>query len=257
MHEFTGKVALITGAGSGIGGQLSRMLLREGAAVGGIDMNAAGLSKLATEFAQARLATATGDVTSRASLHAAVIEITSKLGPIDVLVACAGVGFETSALAFKAEDFEAIVRVNLIGVANSVAEVLPSMLERRSGHLVGLSSLASYRGLPGMLGYCASKSGVNALFEGLRAELAPHGIAATTICPGWIRTPMTDQVRVPPSQIMDLAVAGEQIMHAIRAKVPFFAFPKKAAREVGLLRWLPSRISDSLTNRRMRDVIKH
>ena len=131
------------------------------------------------------------------SLRAAVKEVESKLGPVDILIANAGIGMENSALSFRGEDFEAQVRVNLIGVANSVAAVLPGMIERKRGHLVAISSLASYRGLPLMAGYCASKSGVNALFESLRLELAPLGIDTTIICPGWIKTPLTAHIGVP------------------------------------------------------------
>src|SRR5207245_2000808 len=100
---------------------------------------------------------------------------------IDLLIANAGIGIETSALAFRAEDIEAQIRVNLIGVANSIEAVLPAMLARRRGHLAAISSLASYRGLPKMAGYCASKAGVNALLDAVRVEVRSHGIAVTTI----------------------------------------------------------------------------
>jgi NAD(P)-dependent dehydrogenase (short-subunit alcohol dehydrogenase family) len=256
MSEFSNKVALITGAGSGIGRQLSLMLAGEGATIGALDLNEASLVSLAEELKPTQVAWAQADVTDREVVVKTVGEISRKLGPIDLLIASAGLGFETSALQFKAADFETLIKVNLIGVANSVAAVLPAMLERRNGHLVGLSSLASYRGLPGMLGYCASKSGVNALFEGLRSELKDHGIAVTTICPGWIRTPMTASVQVPPTELMDLPVAAEQMMRAIRRRLPYFAFPKSAARQLALLKWLPCGISDSLTLRRMQGILQ-
>ena len=151
---------------------------------------------------------AVADVTDRAALFAAVRDLESRLGPTDLLIASAGVGMETSALNFDAAVFETVVRVNLIGVANSVAAMLPGMLERKRGHLVGLSSLASYRGLPLMAGYCASKSGLNALFDALRVELKPHGIATTTVCPGWIRTPMTANLRIPVPKMLDVTDAA-------------------------------------------------
>src|SRR5262249_39253247 len=147
------------------------------------------------------------------------------------------------------EDIETIVRVNLIGVSNSVAAVLPGMIERRRGHLVGISSLASYRGLPRMAGYCASKAGLNALLDALRVELKPCGIAVTTICPGWVRTAMTANVDIPMPGILEVDDAAHRIVEAIHRRRPFFAFPRPSARQVRFLGLLPSRASDWLLAR--------
>src|SRR5262249_60986560 len=136
-----------------------------------------------------------------------------------------GIGRETSALGFRAEDVEAQVRVNLVGVANSVEAVLPGMIGRKAGHLVAISSLASYRGLPKMAGYCASKAGVNALMEALRFELRPHGVAVTTVCPGWIRTPLTANINVPHLYMMEVGDAARRIVEAARQRPSFGAFP--------------------------------
>ena len=114
------------------------------------------------------------------------------MGPNDVLIANAGIGRETRRSTFNAEDVEAQIRVNLIGVANSIGAVLPGMIERKRGHLVAISSLASYRGLPKMAGYCASKAGVRRPDGSAAVELRPLGIAVTTICPGWIRTALNE-----------------------------------------------------------------
>src|SRR5947199_122165 len=140
----------------------------------------------------------------------AATRLESEIGPTDVLIACAGIGKETSALNFRAEDIAAQVNVNLIGVANSIDAVLAGMRQRRSGHLVVLSSLASYRGLPMMAGYCASKAGVSALFESLRVELEPLGLHVTIICPGWIRTPLTTSIDVPQPYMMEVEFAVAQ-----------------------------------------------
>jgi short-subunit dehydrogenase len=146
------------------------------------------------------------------------------------------------------------VSVNLIGVANSVAAVLPGMLARRRGHLVALSSLASYRGLPFMAGYCASKTGVNALFDSLRVELKPHGIATTTVCPGWIRTAMTADLKIPVPKMLDVTDAARRILAAVERRQPFFAFPADMRRQVRLLRWLPLGLSDWLVTRLLRRI---
>jgi short-subunit dehydrogenase len=131
------------------------------------------------------------------------------------------------------------------------------MRERRRGHLVGLSSLASYRGLPLLAGYCASKAGLNALLDSLRVELQPWGIAVTTLCPGWIRTPMTAELRHPPSDMLDLPGAVEVMIRAIRSRSPFVAFPARLAWQTRMLKYLPRRVSDALTRRYLRQASKN
>jgi NAD(P)-dependent dehydrogenase (short-subunit alcohol dehydrogenase family) len=247
--SFAGRVALVTGAASGLGRQLALVLAERGAAVAGIDVQGAALEKLAGELAGRPFAWAVADVTDLAGLRRAAADLERQVGPTDLLFANAGIGRETSALDFHAEDVEAIVRVNVIGVANSIDVVLPGMLRRRRGHLVGISSLASYRGLPRMAGYCASKAGVNGLLEGLRVELRPHGIAVTIICPGWVRTPLTDQVKLPLANLLEADDAARRIVEAVRRGRPFFAFPPASARQVRLLRWLPARLSDWMIER--------
>ena len=249
---FADRVILITGAGSGIGRQLARVLAAEGATVAALDIQPESLADLARELAGKRLATAVGDVTDRDSLNKAVEQLQQQLGPIDVLFASAGVGFETSAVDFSAEAFERLVRVNLIGVANSVGAVLPGMIRRKSGHLVALSSMASFRGLPHMSAYCASKAGVNALMDSLRVELRPLGIDATTICPAWIRTPMTANVKVPMEGILEVDEAVRRILGAVRRRAAFYAFPGASVRRLRLIRWLPTRAGDWLVARMLK-----
>src|SRR5437660_9005732 len=218
MGHFSNQVALITGAASGLGRQLALQMAREGAAIAAIDLQTEPLAALAAELPGNNVAWAVGDVTDCEALRKAVLQIRQKLGPVDLLIANAGIGITNSALDFRAADFEAQIRVNLIGVANSVEAVLPEMLERKRGHIVGISSLASYRGLPRMLGYCAGKAGVSALMDGLRVELKPHGITVTTICPGWINTALAKIVAVPANQLMELPVAADKIIAAIRQR---------------------------------------
>jgi short-subunit dehydrogenase len=185
-------------------------------------------------------------------MAAAAADLEKRLGPVDLLIANAGIGFENSALAFRAEDFAAHIRVNLLGVANSVAAVLPGMLQRKRGQLAAISSLASFRGLPLMAGYCASKAGVNALMDSLRVELKPHGIFVTTVCPGWIRTPLTADLKMPVPRMMEVGEAARRIVRALRLRRPFLAFPGGAAWQCRLLRWLPGSISDWLVARLLR-----
>jgi NAD(P)-dependent dehydrogenase (short-subunit alcohol dehydrogenase family) len=252
MHPFRDRVVLITGAGSGIGRQLALTLAGEGARIGALDIQPEGLESLGRELAGKPFAQARADVTDRASVHAAVRQVEGALGATDLLIASAGIGRATPALTFSAEEVNAHIQVNLIGVVNSIDAVLPAMRERRSGHLVAISSLAYCRGLPRMAGYCASKAGVNALMDALRVELRPLGIHCTTVCPGWIRTPMTAPLGVPGRMLMDVDVAARTIIRAIETRQRFLAFPGKMVRQVWLLRYLPQALSDWLTLQQFR-----
>jgi NAD(P)-dependent dehydrogenase (short-subunit alcohol dehydrogenase family) len=256
MSLFTNQRILITGAGSGIGRQLSLLLASEGAVIQAVDLHAEPLEKLVVELKGKPCAWALADVTDRPALGAATARLRDQLGPPDMLIASAGIGRETSAVMFSAADFEDLVRVNLIGVANSVEAVLADMRERRRGHLVALSSLASFRGLPRMAGYCAGKAGVNALMDALRIELQPYGIAVTTICPGWVRTPMTADLKVPMPDILEVDHAARLIIDAIRRRRPFYAFPRSSALRVRLLRQLPAGLSDWLLERTLRSLAR-
>jgi NAD(P)-dependent dehydrogenase (short-subunit alcohol dehydrogenase family) len=252
MNAFRNRVVLITGAGSGIGRQLALTLAAEGARIGAIDLQAAGLETLAAAVPGNTLARATVDVTDFSSLSAAVRQLEGQLGPTDILIANAGIGRETSALDLRIEDVADQIRVNLIGVANSMAVVLPGMRQRQQGQLVAVSSLASYRGMPRMAGYCASKAGVNALMDSLRVELKPLGIVTTTICPGWIRTPLTANIVLPHVKMMTVEAAVRRMVEAIRARQTFVAFPGGTVWQVRLLRYLPLPIGDWLAAQLLR-----
>jgi NAD(P)-dependent dehydrogenase (short-subunit alcohol dehydrogenase family) len=258
-RSFTGRVVLITGAGSGIGRQLALELAERGAAIAALDLKAEPLESLDDELRSRDgvCALQVGDVTDRPSLHRAVAAFRERLGPIDILVANAGVGIETTGFDWRGADVERVMAVNLVGVANSIEAVLPAMLERRSGQLVAISSVASYRGVPLLTAYCASKAGVNALMEGLRIELRRNGIACTTICPGWIRTPLTAQVHLPMPGILEVDDACRRIANAIEKRRLYYAFPARTRWSLQLLQWLPARISDWLVVHVLKRGHKH
>jgi NAD(P)-dependent dehydrogenase (short-subunit alcohol dehydrogenase family) len=248
-------MVLITGAGSGIGRELARALAAEGARIGALDCNGAALEELAVLLGK-RGACAVANVTDPSGLRRAVADLEERLGPTDVLIANAGIARETPVETYCAGDFADQVNINLIGVSNSVAAVLPGMRERRRGHLVALSSLASYRGLPWMAGYCASKAGVNALFDALRVELRCYNIAVTTLCPGFIRTPLTAPFRPPGRHLMELEDAVGHMVSAIRTRRPFLAFPPAPTSWMRLLRYSPRSWSDWLTAQYLRKLKK-
>ncbi len=256
MASFRDQVVLITGAASGIGRQLALTLAAEGARIAALDRQAEALDRLAADLKGAAVACAVADVTDLAAMRAAVPQLETQLGPTDLLIASAGIGIETPAERFRAEDFTAQIQVNLLGVVNAIDAVLPGMCQRRKGHLAALSSMASYRGLPHMGGYCASKAGVNSLLDSLRVELRPKGIAVTTICPGWVRTPLTTPLGLPDKDMMEVEDAVRLIVAALHARKPFLAFPAGATWQARLLRHTPRPISDWLVRQWIRRMNK-
>jgi short-subunit dehydrogenase len=254
-HPFNNQVTLITGAGSGIGRAVAMEMARQGSVIAAVDLHAEPLESLITELKAANLAGAweMADVTDRSALAHAAAVLERRLGPIEILVANAGIGLATPARSFQALDVERQIAVNLMGVVNSIEAVLPGMLARGRGRLVAISSLASYRGLPSMAGYCASKAGVNNLMDSLRIELRRHGIHCTTICPGWIRTPLAERAldlvkatSVFSPHMLEADDAARRIVKAIQRQRAFVAFPLSARLILTLLRSLPTGLADWL-----------
>ena len=240
------SVALITGASSGIGRELARRLAREGTKVALVARRKDLLEGLAAEI-RAAGGTALAlpcDVRERMPMHAVVAQAARELGPIDLLIANAGVGHVIPADAFDAALFEDTIRTNLLGPVYAVEAALPAMLSRHTGHIVGVSSLAAYRGFPMTHAYCASKSALNAFLEGLRAEISDRGVRVTTVCPGFVRTPMTVRNRGAMPFLLEPDDAARRILRAVRAGRRVYNFPWPMAALMALVRLLPSGVLD-------------
>lgn len=244
---FSGKVALITGASSGIGAALARELSQRGAKLGLVARRGELLSALAATL-PGPSAIAPADVGDRQAISAAVAEIRRSLGPIDLAVANAGLSHPTRLRPINHEQIEEVIRVNLLGVIHTLSAVLPEMLERKQGHLAAVSSLAAYKGLPGAAAYCASKAGVNKFLEGLRIQLRPHGVAVTLICPGFVDTPLvTGQKSLP--LLLSPDQAARRMADALARRRKVYNFPWPMMMLMRLAQWVP----DRWLARRMRD----
>ncbi len=249
--SFANQVVVVTGASSGIGWALAKVLAAQGARVGLIARRQDRLEALAAEIRQAggTVALAAADVAERGPTLEAIHRVRDQLGPVDLLVANAGVGAPTRLEPMNVEQIEQMFRVNLLGVVYSIEAVLPEMLKRRSGHLAAVSSLAAYKGLPGESAYCSSKAAVNSYMEGLRIQLRAHNIAVTTICPGFVRTPMTDINTFKMPWLIEADDAARRIARALRRRKKVFNFPWQTTLLMKLTRWMP----DWLVNKVMHD----
>lgn len=239
--SFTNQVAAITGASSGIGWALAKELARQGAKVGLIARRRDNLERLAAEVVAAggSAAFAVADVADRAQTVAAVRLVAAQLGPIDVLVANAGVGAPTLVEPMNTPAIEKTFQVNVLGVVYAIEACLPEMLERGKGHLVAVSSAASYKGLPGESAYCASKAAVNTFMEGLRIQLRPRGVAVTTICPGFVTSEMTSGNKFDMPWLMDAERAARLMARAMARKKGKYTFPWQMRALMGLSRFAP------------------
>lgn len=239
--SFANQVAVITGASTGIGHALARELASQGARVGLLARRQELLAQLADQIRQAggTAAIAPADVGERGQLKAAIAELRQQLGPIDLLIANAGVGVSTRLDQSNIDDVERMVRVNLLGVIYSIEAVLPEMLQRGKGHLAAVSSLAAYKGLPGESGYCCTKAAVNAYLEGLRIQLKPLGIHVTCICPGFVQTPMTATHQFEMPFLMSAEEAARRILVGLRRRVGVLNFPWPMTLLLKASRWAP------------------
>jgi NAD(P)-dependent dehydrogenase (short-subunit alcohol dehydrogenase family) len=248
--DWSNKVVLVTGASSGIGRGLAVELARRGASVGLLARRRDLLEATVDEINEAggRALALPADVTHADQVRAAACELRRKFGYIDVLVANAGVGGTTYAVDLCEKDVTRVIRVNVIGSVNSVTAVLPHMVQRGSGHLVAISSLAGYRGLPKSAAYCASKAGVSALFESLRIDLAHTGVDVTIIHPGFIKTPLTAGRKHMP-YLMELDDAVARMMRVIEKRKKAYAFPWQLAMVVRACMLLPIPLYDWIAER--------
>lgn len=186
MH---GRVALITGGGSGIGAGIARVLSAAGARVAVADLNEDAAAAVAADLPGLGVHL---DVTDRANTDAAVSRVEAELGQVDVLVNNAGISIVAPFLDITDPDWDRLLNVNLRGVLIVTQRVLPSMLERRSGRIINISSMAGKEGLPNLACYCATKFGVIGLTQSLAREVADRDVTVNAVCPGVVRTPLWD-----------------------------------------------------------------
>lgn len=190
MRNLSDAIAVVTGAGSGIGRATSAALARHGCHVALVDRDPSGLEESARSVRAAgrRASLHRADVAERTQMERLVDEVSRSHGRVHVLVNNAGVTVRGSFADHSLDDFERVVAVNLFGVAYGCKLFLPLLLRERESHIVNLSSLLGLVGLPTQTAYSAAKFGVRGFSEALRAELRGSGVGLTCVFPGAVRT---------------------------------------------------------------------
>jgi short-subunit dehydrogenase len=190
------------------------------------------------------------DVGDSLAMKSAAEAFIQSVGVPDVVIANAGVSSGT--LTSEAKDqvvFEQIMRTNVLGMVHTYQPFVEAMKIRGSGTLVGISSIAGFRGIPGSGAYSASKAAATAYLESLRVELSSSGVNVLTVCPGYIKTPMTDVNPFYMPFLMDADRAARSIRKAIIKKKRFHVLPWQMSLVGFFLRLMPRYLYDSLMRR--------
>lgn len=188
--RFAGKVAMVSGAASGIGAAVVQRLRAEGALVVAVGLQWDLLARVAADWGGTALPC---DITDEAQVQAAVAQALALHGQLDVLVNAAGMVRNDDAASIDDEVWMRILDVNTTGTMRLMRAVLPCMLARNSGAVVNIASVAAFNAGAGMASYAASKAAVVALTRSAATSCGPRGVRVNALCPGWVRTPMSER----------------------------------------------------------------
>ena len=221
---LNGKVALVTGAGSGLGEATARALGRAGCAVACLDINHGAAERVSAELVASDTETAAYavDVSDADAVFRTVGEVTERFGRLDAVVNCAGVDYVASVEEITVEQWDRVIGVNLRGPFLLAKAALPTMRRQRSGHIVNVASTAALRAWGNAAAYHASKFGLVGFGRGLGVEGRPDGIRVTTVFPGGMRTHWFDRfpeqgIPLPDERnLQDPATVAAAIVFALR-----------------------------------------
>ena len=239
--SFKGRVALVTGGGSGMGQRACERLAATGATVAAVDINEEGLEK--TAASSDLIHPFTCDVTDVAQVNAVVRKVEGDLGPIDRAVTAAGIMPTGLALDMDIEVMHKVMDVNVKGVMNVVKATLPGQVERRFGDQIMFASLMGLMPAPHFSAYCASKFAVRAFAEIVYHEHRASGVRFACVCPPMVNTPLLDQMQSDPkSATQAKPMTPDQVLDAVETtldKGRFWVVPGQAKIGAALARLAP------------------
>jgi NAD(P)-dependent dehydrogenase (short-subunit alcohol dehydrogenase family) len=256
MDDFQGRVAVVTGGGSGIGAAMARAFAREGAKVVLADLDRAAMDRVAAEI-QSAGGEAVGieaDVTKLSSVRKLAERAFERHGAVHVLCNNAGVGVFGPLASATHEDWEWVMNVNFWGVVHGIEVFLPRLIEQRQGgHIVNTASMAGLAGMPGLGVYCASKFAVVGLTESLNRELKGTGIGASVLCPMIVNTQIGDSERNRPPELRNPGAEKPSLADA-QYTVSRVIEPNAVAERV--VRAIREKALYVLTHRESRDILR-
>lgn len=255
MDIKTGHVALITGAGGGLGGALTQALAAKGCALALVDISAEALAKTAASLPSSagKVTQHIVDVTDRTAMEALRDEVLAAHGRVNILINNAGITLQKNFSTHSLEDWERMVGINLWGVIYGCHFFDEALTQADDAHLVNLSSMSAFLGLPGQSSYCATKAGVQLLTDSLMAEWRLKNIGVTSVHPGAIRTNMimatleeSDDIEQAKKNFdlahktgVDADYAAAKIIRAIEKNKPRLKIGKDAHIFHFIMRYVP------------------
>lgn len=243
----------LTGASSGLGEAIARHYAADGTVLGLFARREPELARLAAALSPATVATYAGDVRDAAALARAAADFISRFGAPDIVIANAGVSRGT--LTDEPDDlpaFRAVLETNVLGIVHTFSPFMAALRAAHRGALVGIASVAGFRGLPGSGAYSGSKAAAIAYLESLRVELVGSGVSVVTICPGFVRTPMTARNPYPMPFLISPEKAARLIARAIAHRRRFYVLPWQMALLGWVLRCAPRALYDRVLAGRKR-----
>ena len=193
MFDLTGKTALVTGATGGLGAEVARALHKQGATVAISGTRREVLDTLAAELGE-RVHVFPCDLSDKDAVEKLVPDVEAKMEKLDILVANAGVTKDNLFVQLKDEDWDQVIAINLTSTFRLTRAAVKTMMRRRYGRVIGISSVVGVTGNPGQGNYTASKAGMIGMMKSVAAEYAKRNVTANCIAPGFIATPMTDKL---------------------------------------------------------------
>ena len=255
---LAGKSVLITGASSGIGYGAAKILANEDCRIAILARRIDKLEKFANEYKTPgnTILPVKCDVSDKEEVYSAVDTVLEKFGEIDIAILNAGTSYRLEAEDFSSDKGEEIISVNLTGKFCFLDKLIPYFIKKKSGMIVGVSSLADVRGFPRSAFYNASKAGFSKLLESLRIELRSYGIKVITVRPGFVRTPMTDKNEFYMPFLMDVDKAAGIIVNGIKKEKRIIQFPLPIVLSTKLIQLMPDSLFEYLTRKHLEGLKK-
>lgn len=248
MHQR----CLLTGASSGIGSALAKRM-----AARGVEVWLAARRKEVLDGEVAEITRAGGkahavvlDVSRPEETERAVTDLDAEVGGFDLVIANAGIGGRSGpAMAQDLPDLRRLFETNFFGAIATLLPLVPRMVERRAGHLVGVSSLAAEIPLPAAVDYGTSKAALSFFLESLAADVKPRGVDVTIVHPGFVRTPLTDKNKFSMPFLVEVDEAARIIDRGIEKRARFVRFPLGLKAGITSSKLMPRAMRDAIVNR--------